>query len=622
MKNMKDVKNKEMWTITRRGFLIWWKILPDFFIVSALRILVQSGFPFVTIYLTAQLLNEIAGERSIERIWGWVLPILLIGAVQALVGSWLGKWEFIAAWNKGIRKLADLFTDKHMALDFRDLESPAARDLYSQIEGNWQYMGWGLERVMYQYVNMLGAIVRIVGAIALSVTLFLSKVPEDSFLSLLNHPALSFLLVLSVLILTIIGPILNTHANSYWVSAAEEMKFANRQGDFYGYQMRSSRERALDIRNYRQDIIADRKLEQFQTAFRTCSLVRAMRGTAGFCIAGSSMISHVLTGLIYLYVCLKAWGGAFGVGNVTQYVSAITSLSDGVSILISTLGQIRNNVPFLKTVYEFLDIPNNMYQGSLSVEKRDDRKYEVEFRDVSFRYPFMDTYALEHVSIKFVIGERIAVVGQNGSGKTTMIKLLCRLYDPTEGEILLNGIDIRKYNYREYMDIFSVVFQDFQLTAFSLGENVAGCRNYEKERVLRSLEDAGFGERLRSMPNGLDTCIYKNFDKEGVEVSGGEAQKIAIARALYKNAPFIIMDEPTAALDPIAEAEVYESFDQLIQDKTAIYISHRLSSCKFCDRILVFDRGHVVQFGTHEELIAQGDGKYHELWTAQAKYYS
>ena len=210
---------------------------------------------------------------------------------------------------------------------------------------------------------------------------------------------------------------------------------------------------------------------------------------------------------------------------------------------------------------------------------------------------------------------------ENGSGKTTFIKLLCRLYDPDEGEILLNGINIRKYDYRDYMNVFSVVFQDFQLLSRPLGQNVAGSRAYDRERARKALEDAGFGERLASLPDGLDTQLYKEFGEEGVDVSGGEAQKIAIARALYKDAPFIVLDEPTAALDPIAEAEIYQQFNQIAGDKTAVYISHRLSSCRFCDEILVFDGGSIVQKGSHDELVADETGKYHALWHAQAQYY-
>ena len=263
-----------------------------------------------------------------------------------------------------------------------------------------------------------------------------------------------------------------------------------------------------------------------------------------------------------------------------------------------------------------------MYQGSLTTEKRADRNYQVEFRDVSFRYPGSDRWALRHVNIKFRIGSRLAVVGPNGSGKTTFIKLLCRLYDPTEGEILLNGIDIRKYRYQDYIGIFSVVFQDFQLLALPLGENVAGAAAYDRDRAARCLADAGFEARLDAMPKGLDTSLYKDLDKDGVEISGGEAQKIAIARALYKDAPFIVLDEPTAALDPIAEAEIYARFDAIAGDKTAIYISHRLSSCKFCDEIAVFDQGAIVQTGSHDALVADAAGLYHKLWHAQAQYYT
>ena len=265
-------------------------------------------------------------------------------------------------------------------------------------------------------------------------------------------------------------------------------------------------------------------------------------------------------------------------------------------------------------------VPNSTYQGSLTTEKRSDRKYEIEFKDVSFRYPGTSTWALRHVSMKFDVGGRLAVVGENGSGKTTFIKLLCRLYDPDEGEIRLNGIDIRKYRYDNYLALFSVVFQDFQLLAQPLAANVAAAEDYDRERAARCLEKAGFGARLAELLNGLDTCLYRDFEEDGVEISGGEAQKIALARVLYQDAPFIVLDEPTAALDPEAEAEVYTKFNDIVEDKTAIYISHRLSSCRFCDQIAVFDGGQVVQQGSHDQLIRE-EGKYQSLWNAQAQYY-
>lgn len=342
----------------------------------------------------------------------------------------------------------------------------------------------------------------------------------------------------------------------------------------------------------------------------------------GFYNASSAAVSVAFTGVVYAFVCLKAWAGAFAIGEVTQYIASITKVSTGVSMLVRVVGDLRNNVPFLKENFRFLDIPNTMYQGSLTVEKRKDCNYEVEFKDVSFRYPGSDVWALRNINMKFRIGKRLAVVGRNGSGKTTFIKLLCRLYDPTEGEILLNGINIRKYNYLDYMSIFSVVFQDFKLFAFSLGQNVAAGVDYDKERAETCLIKAGFGERLAMMPEGTETYLYRDFCDNGVDISGGEAQKIAIARAMYKDSPFIVLDEPTAALDPVAEAEIYSKFGEIVEDKTAIYISHRLSSCRFCDDILVFDEGRIVQQGSHDRLVADGGGKYYELWNAQAQYYT
>ena len=246
----------------------------------------------------------------------------------------------------------------------------------------------------------------------------------------------------------------------------------------------------------------------------------------------------------------------------------------------------------------------------------------IRLDDVSYAYPDAPRPALERVNLEVERGSITGVVGASGAGKTTLAKLLCRLYDPTEGVILLNGIDIRKYRYDDYMGIFSVVFQDFQLICQPLGANVAGSMEYDRDRARKALIDAGFADRLAAMKKGLDTMLYKNLSEDGVEVSGGEAQKIAIARALYKDAPFIILDEPTAALDPIAEAEIYSKFDEIAGNKTAIYISHRLSSCKFCDEIAVFHEGAVIQQGSHAELLADRGGKYYALWNAQAQYYT
>lgn len=468
--------------------------------------------------------------------------------------------------------------------------------------------------MIFNYESLCSAMLTLLGGITLTVSLFLIRVPEDAGVyTVLNNPLFVVLIIAVMLLITYLAPALSNKAGSYWALHADSNKFLNRAFSFFG-TLGHRREMAADVRMYRQDRICEKHNRSKEISVGSKGLFAHLSlGPIGFYSAASSAVSVLFTGVVYIFVCLKAWAGAFGLGAVTQYIASITKVSGGVSNLIVTIGDMRNNASFLEQVFAFFDIPNHMCQGCLTVEKRRDRNYHVEFRDVSFQYPGSNSYALRHISMKFEIGKRLAVVGMNGSGKTTFIKLLCRLYDPTEGEILLNGIDIRKYDYAEYMMLFAVVFQDFQLFASKLGENVAGRVDYERDLVTDSLRKAGFAEKLEAIPRGIETYLYKDYDKDGVNISGGEAQKIAIARALYKNAPFIILDEPTAALDPIAEAEIYSKFNDIAGDKTTIYISHRLSSCKFCDEIVVFHEGEVIQQGTHASLVADEGGKYYEL---------
>ncbi len=325
--------------------------------------------------------------------------------------------------------------------------------------------------------------------------------------------------------------------------------------------------------------------------------------------------------LIYAFVALKALVGMITIGSVMQYIGAIQKLLSGISGLFVGITEIRVSCGFLADFHDLLNLPNLMYRGTLPVEKRSDHAYEIEFCNVSFQYPGTSEYVLKNVSMKLNIDERLAVVGMNGAGKTTFIKLLCRLYDPTEGEIRLNGIDIQKYDYAEYLSLFSVVFQDFCVFAFPVDMNISTSATPDEQRVWQCAETAGIADRLHTIPCGIGASVGKLFDEAGIDFSGGEKQKMSIARTLYKDAPVIVLDEPTASLDPISEFEIYSRFDSLVGDKTAVYISHRLSSCRFCHDIIVFHEGQIVQRGSHETLLKQTDGLYHELWSAQAKYY-
>ncbi len=324
--------------------------------------------------------------------------------------------------------------------------------------------------------------------------------------------------------------------------------------------------------------------------------------------------------ILYAFAIFRAVNGAMTAGEVVAFVMYFTRIQLALADISENLGNMLTKSQLWAKLFEFLDIPDEKYMGTIPTEKRDDNEYEFEFKHVYFKYPDSEQYVLRDINLKWRIGEKMALVGKNGSGKSTLVKLLCRLYDPTEGEITLNGIDIKKYKYEEYMDLFSVVFQDSKLFSFSLAENVAADTEYDSERVEDCVRRAGLSDRLDSMENGIETCLYKDFDEQGVEISGGEAQKLCLARAIYKGSPFIVLDEPTAALDPISEHDIYTKFNGIVGTRTAIYISHRLSSCRFCDDITVLDNGHIVERGSHERLLAAG-GTYSELWAAQAEYY-
>lgn len=332
-----------------------------------------------------------------------------------------------------------------------------------------------------------------------------------------------------------------------------------------------------------------------------------------------SFVVQLLAGYIYIYVSVMAMSGSISTGDVLMYAGAIITMMTSVQEAILKYNEIAYNNEYLKLYEEFIKRPNMHYDGTLPIEKRDDKRYELSFYNVSFKYPGSDKYILKDINMTFNIGEKLALVGLNGAGKTTLIKLLLRLYEPTEGEIRLNGIDIGKYDYDEYVQIFSVVFQDFGIFDFPLDENIAASEDVDSARVKKVIDKVGLTELVNSLPDKEHTLLYHE-NGDGVALSGGEAQKLAIARALYKDAPFVILDEPTAALDPIAEAEIYENFDTLVGDKTAIYISHRMSSCKFCDRIVVINNGRIEEEGSHDTLMDK-NGLYAKMYNTQANYY-
>ena len=619
MKETVNMRNAAV--LQLRGIKELHKVSPKFFPLLTVYSIFSAITPYVTVFFSAQILKELATLRREENLWQWVIAGVLCVGIAAIAKAMLYR-RYNSLLNDLYGRKEILFIHKMFSLDFSELDKQENHDLRAQIQQNENWSSWGLMRVEEAYIGAVSSVIGLLSGIALTVSLFTSPVPESAgWLTVLNNPVFILVLAAMMIVVSILAGNLSAKSMRCWSDFAEEATFGNRLFGHFGF-IGQDKERSVDIRMNNQQKLVSAYWNTNSSFGVNGPFGKAAMGKMGVYASLGVCITTLITGFIYVFTCLKAWGGAFDVGSITQYVGAATAMVTNVFALTDLLGIMKTNAPYLEKTFEFLDIPNSMYQGSLTTEKRADRQYEVEFRDVSFKYPGSDLWALRHVNMKFKVGKRLAIVGENGSGKTTFIKLLCRLYDPQEGQILLNGIDIRKYRYDDYMNIFSIVFQDFQLICQPLGNNVAGSMEYDRERVEKALIDAGFGDRLASLEKGLDTFVYKNLTEDGVDVSGGEAQKIAIARALYKDAPFIILDEPTAALDPIAEAEIYSKFNDIAGDKTAIYISHRLSSCKFCDEIAVFHDGGVIQRGTHTELVADENGKYYELWNAQAQYYT
>lgn len=326
-------------------------------------------------------------------------------------------------------------------------------------------------------------------------------------------------------------------------------------------------------------------------------------------------------GLIYAWLIYAVVTGRMTLGGFTLYLSSYNTFAGAVWMVMRGIAELIAKSREVDDFRSFMDFDGGDEDlGGIQVPVSED--YEFTFRDVSFRYPKAEQYALEHLNLTLKAGERLAVVGLNGAGKSTFIKLLLRLYEPTEGEILLNGVNVKEYNKHSYYKLFAPAFQTVELFAFPLAENVSMQPPQETDcaKAKERLQDAGLSEKLAGLPDGVHTQMLKVIYDDGVDLSGGERQKLALARALYKDAPIVVLDEPTAALDALAESRLYENFDRLIGGKSAVYISHRLSSTRFCDRVAMFVDGKLAELGTHEMLMEQ-NGKYAEMFRIQAQYY-
>jgi len=572
--------------------------------------------PYILLWTGSRILDYILEKRSMEetmRLVVWtVLGTMLLGMIRWILEGILSVKRHMLR-----EKVTMAISVKSLQLDYEVLEKQETLELIHRAKEGMNSNG-----NISSFCDQLGSVVALVAGIVYSVVLFagvcvpVKTVRTDAVTGVLNawwSPF--FLLAVCILMLFWTMAIQKKDGIRSQKNFDRNVTYNRRFGYFFGFLTRYKE--GKDIRLYQmQDMITEGLRECNENNEKNS---RIMMREVNRSNVGRWAINLVLQAACYLYVGLKAMAGLVSVGSVLQYVGAFGKFCDGIAGLLSVYVRVDVQSKYLALFEDFMELENKKYEGTLPVEKRDDNKYEIEFRNVSFRYPNSPEYVLSHVNATLRIGEKTAMVGPNGAGKTTFIKLLCRLYDPTEGEILLNGINIKLYDYREYMSLFSVVFQDFQLFAFSVAENVATSMEYDEKKITDCIGAAGLAERLAELPEGIRTNLYQ-LQEGGVEVSGGEAQKLAIARALYKDAPFVVLDEPTSALDPVAEYDIYKRFDDLVQDKTAVYISHRMSSCRFCNNIFVFEEGKIVQKGSHDSLMKE-DGLYSRLWNAQARYY-
>lgn len=573
--------------------------------------------PYIELLLSAYILDGISTGKEFLHLITVVAVCVGIILIIRCISDALNHWQNIR--QDRIWHLYDCITEtKMLDMDYSRIDSPEIKELKNRIwnDNTW---GAGINTIFWQFAGLADHCVRFIIA-------FVLAVPVIGYIIRAKRYETVAVFLIMVAIVTVCHRFLvhfRKQAMLYMFSSLKEeekeekahfcWEFSNEDNFDYRY--------GKDVRIYGSyDLLKRWTIDVLKNKKYRKGFLGGAKGDAGqlgFAAANNSL----LTGGAYLMVVIIALGGMISVGSVIQLSGALNGIFTAVYALISHVTELALAARKQVSTLELLELEDEMYKGRLPLEKRSDNQYRIEFRNVSFQYPGRTDWALKDFSLKLTVGEKLAIVGMNGSGKTTMIKLLCRLYDPQEGEILLNGVDIKKFKQTDYLRLFSVVFQDYVLFPFKLGENVAVDREYDEEKVRACLVDADFGERLAELEDGVNTYLSKNYDDSGVETSGGEKQKIAIARAIYKDAPFILLDEPTAALDPKAEYEIYTNFDRIAGGKTAIYISHRLSSCRFCEKIAVFHEGRLIQMGSHDELVKERDGKYYEMWNAQAQYY-
>ena len=573
-----------------------WKYDKKYIIWLFLLQIVTAITPIASALLPKMVIDELTGQQRFQ----YLILYVLVFAGWICISSGLTSFLSKDCFTHRCRVDAAFGFELHERLalaDYGNLENPDFRDMQEKAKKflTCDYHGFGY--LLDCGANILGQVITIVGLIAILSTM-------------------EFWFILLFAGLAVAASLIESKAMKKAMSLSMEVVKHSRRWTYYA-ELFEQAQYGKEIRmNGITQWLLSREKQVVAKANANIAQQNNCYIASGVKRAGLTFLQQSAS---YGVLIWKVLSESLGIGSFTMCISAVTSFSESMRSIMDRLTEIRAYDFYYAQLDEYLHIPQLLRAGEKRAIHR--KEHRIEFCDVGFRYPGAENWALRHIDMVIEPGQRLALVGENGSGKTTLIKLLCRLYAPTEGVILMDGVDIQKYDYDQYLAQFAAVFQDFQLFDCSIRDNILLGKTMKDDKLDEIIEQVGLRSKVTTLPQGKDTTVGRRFDEEGFEPSGGEAQKIVLARALAKNAPMIVLDEPTAAMDPRAEDELYRGFDSLIGEKTAVYISHRLSVCRFCDQIAVLQHGNLIEYGTHDELLAK-QAQYAELFEMQAQYYT
>ena len=589
---------------------------PSYLPMRVIQLVLQIFAPFLISVFPALILDELTAHNNLQKLLLLTLVTVFLGGISGLMDYLLRRRLSQDAFVIN-QKIELSINEAFIRMDYEKLEDQKVQEL-SQLARDTNNHASSLESMISTFFSMIGQCISLVGMAAILSRLLFTDGKVEKISGVVGWLARnSVICLLIALALCLISSRMNGLLLKVYERYDKKFAALGREYKYYG-QLARDEIYVKDIRTFRLYNLINRRIEHY--CQRNKKLMDEVNIPEIFTdMTGNLMMALELV-IVYAMVSSKVLMGVISIGEFYLYISAITQ----VISLVRAVFENKNSIDRCLMYQQAYCKIEELAEKSIWIKEREEIHKEcgntLVFEHVTFAYPGTDKQVIDDVSFTLHPGEKLALVGRNGAGKTTLVKLMLGLYKPQKGRILWNGQEIGKLPYEEYINNFSAVFQDFKLIASSIAENVAMEEVWDEEKVKKSLYDAGFSSLLASLKEGVFTQLLGNFNQESVNLSGGEAQKIAIARAFYKEAPILILDEPTAALDPIAEQDIFIVIRKKLQGQSAIFISHRLSSCRICDRILVLDNGKILQDGSHNVLAAK-NGLYQTMWKAQKGFY-